>query len=114
MIETITAQAPVTIDLLWWITAFELPCFAGLFWMIWRSKAEFQQSYSRLFSGVENRAAQLRESMHAHKLEVARTYACHTDLRDLDNRVIAHLLRIEAKLDKTALKTESLKALHKT
>jgi hypothetical protein len=32
-------------------------------------------------------------------------------MKDLETRIVSHLLRIESKLDRTALKTEALKAL---
>lgn len=57
---------------------------------------------------VESRNAQLREALSAFKLEVAKSYASVSDLRDLETRLVSHLLRIEAKLDTTALKTEGL------
>lgn len=75
-------------DLVWWITIVDLPAMGGLFWMIWR----------------------LREALHAFKLEVAKSYASQNDVRAIEKRLIEHLLRIESKLDATALKTESLQA----
>ena len=77
-----------TIDLIWWITFIDLPALAGLLWMIWR----------------------LRESLNSFKLEVAKTYASQSDMRAIEKRLTQHLLRIESKLDATALKTEGLAA----
>ncbi|MCM2344882.1 MAG: hypothetical protein NDJ24_10020, partial [Alphaproteobacteria bacterium] len=57
---------------------------------------------------MESRHAQLREALSAFKLEVAKSYASVSDMRDLEGRLVSHLLRIEAKLDTTALKTEAL------
>ncbi|MES2728504.1 MAG: hypothetical protein V4621_00195 [Pseudomonadota bacterium] len=54
----------------------------------------------------------LRDALAAHRLEVARNYAQIADMRDLERQLIDHLLRIEAKLDKTALKAEALQAKH--
>lgn len=100
----------LTKELIWWITAFELPAFAGLFWLIWKGRSDAQDCYDELASALEKRTAQHREALSAYKLEVAKTYAAHSDVKELESRVIAHLLRIEAKLDSTALKTEALKA----
>lgn len=61
---------------------------------------------------VDTRNAQLREALSSFKLEVAKNYAATADLKDLERRLVAHLLRIESKLDVTALKTESLKAFN--
>ncbi len=68
----------------WWIAVIEIPILSALFWMV---------------SG-------LRDNLADYKVEVARTYAQTSDLRNLENRITSHLLRIEAKLDVTALKAE--------
>ena len=94
-------------DLVWWITAFDLPAMAGLFWLIWRTRQEHDKRSTALKSMLDKRTDQFREALHAFKLEVAKTYASHTDLRDLEGRLVGHLLRIEAKLDTTALKAEA-------
>ena len=99
-----------SIDMAWWITGIELPCLAGLFWMIWRARREGEMSVARLRDVVESRNAQMREALGAFKLEVAKNYAAVSDLRDVEERLVSHLLRIESKLDATALKTEALKA----
>ena len=97
-------------EILWWITAFELPAFAGIFWMIWKSKSESQQYNDHVMALLEKRTIELRESLGNYKLEVAQNYITHDEVRELEARIVSHLLRIEAKLDTTALKTESLKA----
>ena len=48
------------------------------------------------------------------RLEVAKSYAQASDVKELEGRLTSHLLRIEAKLDTTALKTEALKARNKS
>jgi hypothetical protein len=65
--------------------------------MIWNSRREYDDMSRRLAEDLSN-----------HKLEVARNYASIDDLRILENRITSHLMRIEAKLDVTALKTESV------
>jgi hypothetical protein len=59
---------------------------------------------------IDTRNAQLREAMAGFKLEVAKNYASIADMRELESRLVGHLLRIESKLDKTAMKTEALRA----
>ena len=59
---------------------------------------------------VDARHAQLREALSAFKLEAAKTYASTGELRELESRLVSHLLRIESKLDTTAMKTEALRA----
>ncbi|MEZ5814999.1 MAG: hypothetical protein R3E13_09845 [Alphaproteobacteria bacterium] len=97
-------------DLIWWITIFDLPAMAGLLGLIWRTRRECETAIDELQITLDHRSGQLRDALHAFKLEVAKTYASHTDLRALETRLVEHLLRIEAKLDKTALKAEALKA----
>jgi hypothetical protein len=97
-------------NLVWWITVFDLPAMAGLFWMIWRTRQDSDAAIDQLQGLLDHRSDQLREALNAFKLEVAKTYASHTDLRDLEGRLVGHLLRIESKLDATALKAEALTA----
>jgi hypothetical protein len=97
-------------DLAWWITVFDLPAMAGLFWLIWRTRQESESAVDELHALLGQRCDQLREALNAFKLEAAKTYASQNDLRDLEGRLTAFLLRIESKLDATALKAEALKA----
>lgn len=99
-----------SIDFIWWITVVDIPALAGLFWMIWRTRKDGDSANQHLRDVIETRNSQLREALSAFKLEVAKTYAAISDLKDLENRLVGHLLRIESKLDVTALKTEALKA----
>ncbi|MCB1682187.1 MAG: hypothetical protein H6858_01820 [Rhodospirillales bacterium] len=98
----------LTQDWVWWITVIDLPALAGLFWMIWRTREQSEAAISHLHQRLDHRSEQLREALHAFKLEVAKTYASQGDLRALEKRLVEHLLRIEAKLDATALKAENL------
>lgn len=97
-------------DLAWWITVIDLPALGSLFWMIWKTRREGEESLKHLRDVIESRNAQMREALSAFKLEVAKSYAAVSDLKDLEFRLVGHLLRIESKLDVTALKTEALKA----
>jgi hypothetical protein len=100
----------ISSDLAWWITVFDLPAMAGLFWLIWRTRQDSEAAVDDLHALLARRSDQLREALNAFKLEVAKTYASQTDLRELEGRLTSHLLRIELKLDATALKAEALKA----
>ncbi len=97
-------------DLFLWITAVDIPIIGSLFFLIWRVKRETESRAQHLSSMLDTRSSQLRESLAAYKLEVAKSYAAGSEVKDLENRLIGHLLRIEAKLDTTALKTEALRA----
>lgn len=98
---------PITIDPVWWISVIDIPVMTGLFWMISRNKAEAEACFERIRQIAEAGHAQLRESLSAYKLEVAKAYASIGHLKDVEKRVVSHLLRIEAKLDATAYKAES-------
>ncbi|HAJ89556.1 MAG TPA: hypothetical protein DCM27_00860 [Rhodospirillaceae bacterium] len=72
----------------WWVAVIELPIISALFWMIWNSRREFETGLMRI-----------NQALADHRIEVARTYAETRDIRIIENRLTAHLLRIEAKLD---------------
>jgi len=100
-------------DLMWWITMIDMPAMAGLFLLIWRTRQEGQKAIHTIRHTLDNRCNQLRDALNAFKLEVAKNYAAQNDLRDLEKRLVNHLLRIESKLDTTALKAEALNAQNK-
>ena len=96
--------------LIWWITVFDLPAMSGLFFLIWKSRQDSEKALRILHDSLDMRCAQLREGLANFKLEVAKNYASVGDLRDLEGRLVSHLLRIETKLDRTALKAESMQS----
>ncbi len=98
----------ISSDLLWWITVIDMPALGGLLIMIWRTRIDMNKSIDQVQSNLERRSEQLRDALSSFKLEVAKNYASHKDLRSLETRLVEHLLRIEAKLDSTALKAASL------
>ena len=89
-----------TLNPVWWITAVELPVMAGLFWMIQRLRNEAQGAVESLRLRAETAATQVRESLAAYKLEVAKTYVSVATLKDVEQRLTDHLLRIEHKLER--------------
>ncbi|NVJ92510.1 MAG: hypothetical protein HWE34_12670 [Methylocystaceae bacterium] len=88
-----------TIDLMWWITAFELPTLASLFWMIWRNRQDFNHGLSDLREHCDVAFGNARENLSAYKLEVAKNYASIAYMKDVERRLTGHLVRIENKLD---------------
>jgi len=87
------------LDLAWWITAVELPVMGGLFWLIARLRKDAESALETLRSRAESAQAQVRESLAAYKLEVAKTYVSFATLKDVEQRLTDHLLRIENKLE---------------
>jgi phage gp46-like protein len=88
-----------TVDVVWWITAVELPALGGLFWLLTRLRRDSETALEALRARAETAQAQVRESLAAYKLEVAKTYASHDALKDVEIRLTDHLLRIEHKLE---------------
>lgn len=82
-----------------WITAFELPALAGLFWLAWRFRRDGEAALARLSARLDHDLDRLREALAQHKLDVATGYASLAALQSVEERLTAHLLRIEAKLD---------------
>jgi hypothetical protein len=76
-----------------WILAVDVPLMTT-----------FAVAFSRLRRDVERSLDDFRERFNAYKLEVAQNYASINHVKDLESRLIAHLLRIETKLDNTAFK----------
>lgn len=73
-------------QIMWWITVIEIPALAGLLAL----------------------CLKLRDAQATDRLDNTRSFAPLRDVRDLEKRLVSHLLRIEAKLDVTALKAERL------
>lgn len=90
-----------TLDLVWWITAVELPALAGLFWMIWRTRNDTSDEIASLRDQMDKGLSGARENLSAYKLEVAKNYASITYMKDVERRLTGHLVRIENKLDVT-------------
>lgn len=85
-------------QLIWWITAVDIPMISA-----------FVFSLNRTRTTLEQRVTELRDHINTYKLDVAQNYASITHVKDLESRVIAHLLRIENKLDNTVYRTPSSK-----
>lgn len=94
-------QTVLDSGLLWWISVIDIPVMSGLFWFILRTRRE-----------ADIAMREINDSMATFKIEVARHYAPTAEMKDLEHRIVSHLLRIEKKLDTTALKTEALQTFH--
>ena len=71
-----------------WVTMIESPLLAALFRIIFRQKRD-----------CENSIGFCRDALAEFKLHVARNYVSVNYLKDVENRLTDHLLRIEKKLD---------------
>ncbi|WP_142849966.1 hypothetical protein [Telmatospirillum sp. J64-1] len=92
-------QGHWSLDLMWWITAVELPALAGLFWMNWRGRQDQDKAMEETRRFAESGLNKTREALAAYKLEVAQSYPSMAYLKDVERRLTEHLVRIESKLD---------------
>lgn len=81
----------------WWVTAIDIPLITA-----------FIAACVHFRSNVTRQIDEMRERFNQYKLEVAQNYASINHVKDLESRLIAHLLRIETKLDNTALKAHAV------
>ncbi len=88
-----------TLNMIWWVTAIEIPALAGLFWLIWRTRQDVEIATRDLHRRVDQGHDRDRMALADFKVEVAKSYASIEHLREVEDRLTAHLLRIEAKLD---------------
>lgn len=79
-----------------WVTLVDLPLLTA-----------FLVAFTKLKREVERELEESRDRLNAFKLKVAQNYASINHVKDLEARLIAHLLRIETKLDNTALKAHA-------
>ena len=87
------------LDVIWWITAVELPVISGLFWMINRHRRDAELALEAVRQRAETAQIQVREALSNYKVEVARSYAGLDTLKTVEQRLTDHLLRIETKLE---------------
>lgn len=92
-------QETWTVDLIWWISAVELPALAGLFWLTWRNRRDADAAFNDCRSRCDSNVSGQRERLAAYKLEVAKSYASIAYIKEVEHRLTKHLIRIEDKLD---------------
>ena len=78
-----------TISLAWWITVVELPLILGAYGLILKRGRDFDREL-----------ASLSRDLQDYKLAAAQTFASIGYLKDVENRLTAHLDAIEKKLDR--------------
>jgi len=100
---------PITIEPLWWVTVVELPVLAGLFWMIHGLRSDVQARIERGDARDADALTRTREDLAEFRIEVARTYVPLSLIREVDQRLSGHLLRIEQKLEQVQRTALSLR-----
>ena len=86
------------INLSWWISVVEIPLFVGGFWLLKNSINVLEKYVKDVESKSEKDVVNLIESLASFRVDVAVNYASISCLKDVENRLTAHLLRIEAKV----------------
>lgn len=86
-------------DLMTWVSVIEVPVFAALFRLIVKNKREQDDNISRHRELCDDALGLVRDALSEFKLHVARNYVSVNYLKDVENRLTNHLLRIEKKLD---------------
>ncbi len=79
----------MNLDFNWWITAIELPALAGLFWLNQNGRSDWEREVKAV-----------KDELAAYKLHVATNYASLLAVKDVEGRLTAYLIKIEAKLDR--------------
>lgn len=77
-------------EIMTWAAIIEVPLFAALFRMLTKNRQSSAEADDKT-----------KEALADFKLHVARNYASLNYLKDVENRLTNHLLRIEKKLDDT-------------
>ena len=83
----------------WWISVIEVPVVVALFRMIHGLRQDFHNRIERGDTRDSEAVGRARDELAEFKLEVARTYVPLSLIRDVDQRLSSHLLRIEGKLE---------------
>lgn len=83
---------------MWWTTAIEVPVLGCMFWLIHHGRRESEQALLRIYREIQGNLNMVLDNLAQSKLEVARFYATVTDLKDVEQRLTDHLLRLETRL----------------
>jgi hypothetical protein len=86
------------IDLSWWISVVEIPVFAGMFWIVRNNMSRLENALKEQEEKSKREMISMIENISAFRVDVAMNYASMSYLKDVENRLTAHLLRIEEKI----------------
>ncbi|MBR1544417.1 MAG: hypothetical protein IJ638_00530 [Alphaproteobacteria bacterium] len=86
------------INLSWWISVVEIPLFVGGFWLLRNSIYLLQNYVKDVEAKSKKDVITLIENLASFRVDVAVNYASISCLKDVENRLTAHLLRIEEKI----------------
>jgi hypothetical protein len=81
------------------VAASDASSFGAIAWLFFKRHQDHERMLDRLRQACLDETRDLRHALAEFKLEVARGYASIGYIKDVENRLTAHLLRIEGKLD---------------
>ena len=96
-----------SLNIVWWLTVVEVPALAGLLLLIWRGRGALHTAIAPRPTRGSNDLDTVRDELSRHKVDVARSYVSLDTLRDTENRLTSHLVRIEKKLDTVGFPSSS-------
>jgi hypothetical protein len=76
-------------DLQWWIATIGIPLVGALFWLRFRDRDETDKTLRGLAADLAS-----------YKLTVATSFVSVSYLKDVEGRIMAHLEKIEKKIDR--------------
>jgi hypothetical protein len=83
---------------MWWTTAIELPVLGCMFWLIHHGRRESERALLRIYREIQGNLSMVLDNLAQSKLEIARFYATVNDLKDVEQRLTDHLIRLETRL----------------
>ncbi|MGI8524629.1 MAG: hypothetical protein ACR2K5_00335 [Pseudolabrys sp.] len=76
-------------DLQWWITVIGIPVVGALFWLRFHDRDD-----------IDKAMRGLKDELANYKLLVATGFASVSHLKEVETRIMAHLEKIEHKIDR--------------
>jgi len=76
-------------DLQWWITVIGVPLVGALFWLRFHDRET-----------VDKALREIKDEMSNYKLLVATSFVSVSSMKDLEERIMMHLEKIEKKIDR--------------
>jgi hypothetical protein len=87
-----------SISWMWWVTAIEAPVLGCMFWLIHHGRRESERALLRIYREIQGNLNMVLDNLAQSKLEIARFYATVSDLKDVEQRLTDHLIRLETRL----------------
>lgn len=104
MLSDISQQS----DVLWLLAGVDIPVILSLLVAIIRHYKETEKRFNDHEKMCDLLRLELENKLIDQTVKMSNEYARISVVREVERRVVSHLLRIESKLDVTALKAEAV------